>query len=104
VDDPHGAARREGNVARAHRRRGGVPGHQELFWTYLLGWQRVALGLLIVAVAVFFPSGIVGFVRDRLSGRRKSEESVPAKEKRVTAMLGFVEITKSFDGIAPTTK
>jgi branched-chain amino acid transport system permease protein len=55
---------------------------KELFWTYLLGWQRVALGLLIVAVAVFFPSGIVGFVRDRLSGRGgDSEESVPAKEK-----------------------
>ncbi len=55
---------------------------KELFWTYLLGWQRVALGLLIVAVAVFFPSGIVGFVRERMSGRRgKSEESVPAKEK-----------------------
>ena len=33
---------------------------KELFWTYLLGWQRVALGVLIVAVAVFFPTGIVG--------------------------------------------
>ena len=55
---------------------------KELFWTYLLGWQRVALGLLIVAVAVFFPSGIVGFVRERMSGRGgDSEESVPAKEK-----------------------
>ena len=38
---------------------------KELFWTYLLGWQRVALGLLIILVAVFFPSGLVGFVRDR---------------------------------------
>lgn len=55
---------------------------KELFWTYLLGWQRVALGLLIVAVAVFFPSGIVGFVRERMSGRGGDpEESVPAKEK-----------------------
>jgi branched-chain amino acid transport system permease protein len=38
---------------------------KELFWTYLLGWQRVALGLLIILVAVFFPSGIVGYVRER---------------------------------------
>ena len=38
---------------------------QELFWTYLLGWQRVAMGLLIVVIVVFFPSGIVGFARKR---------------------------------------
>ena len=38
---------------------------KELFWTYLLGWQRVGLGLLIILVAVFFPSGIVGYVRER---------------------------------------
>ena len=42
---------------------------KELFWTYLLGWQRVALGVLIVAVAVFFPSGIVGLVNDRVRAR-----------------------------------
>ena len=38
---------------------------KELFWTYLLGWQRVALGLLIVAIVVFFPAGIVGWMRER---------------------------------------
>ena len=37
---------------------------QELFWTYLFGWQRVALGLLIVIVVVFFPEGILGWVRE----------------------------------------
>ena len=42
---------------------------KELFWTYLLGWQRVALGALIVAVAVFFPAGIVGYVNDRMRAR-----------------------------------
>ena len=36
---------------------------QELFWTFLLGWQRVALGALIIAIVVFFPQGIMGFVR-----------------------------------------
>ncbi len=38
---------------------------QELFWTYLFGWQRVALGALIIAIVVFFPEGIMGFVRAR---------------------------------------
>lgn len=38
---------------------------QELFWTYLLGWQRVALGLLIVLIVVFFPQGILGWMRER---------------------------------------
>ena len=42
---------------------------KELFWTYLLGWQRVGLGLLIILVAVFFPSGIVGYWRERGSAR-----------------------------------
>ncbi|MEE9194520.1 MAG: branched-chain amino acid ABC transporter permease [Alphaproteobacteria bacterium] len=37
---------------------------QELFWTYLLGWQRVALGLLIILIVVFFPRGILGWVRE----------------------------------------
>ena len=36
---------------------------QELLWTYLLGWQRVAMGLFIVLVVVFFPNGIVGSFR-----------------------------------------
>lgn len=38
---------------------------QELFWTYLLGWQRVAMGLLIVAIVLFFPQGVVGWIRQR---------------------------------------
>jgi len=38
---------------------------QELFWTYLLGWQRVALGLLILAIVLFFPVGILGWARER---------------------------------------
>jgi len=38
---------------------------QELFWTWLLGWQRVAMGLLIVVIVVFFPTGILGWVARR---------------------------------------
>jgi len=48
---------------------------KELFWTYLLGWQRVALGVLIVLIVVFFPQGIVGWLRDRFV-------APPVEEKR----------------------
>ncbi len=38
---------------------------QEMFWTYLFGWQRVALGALIVGIVVFFPQGVMGWMRER---------------------------------------
>jgi branched-chain amino acid transport system permease protein len=38
---------------------------QELTWKYLFGWQRVALGVLIVAIVVFFPTGVLGWLRGR---------------------------------------
>ncbi|MGH6865159.1 MAG: branched-chain amino acid ABC transporter permease [Methyloceanibacter sp.] len=53
---------------------------KELFWTYLLGWQRVALGVLIVAVAVFFPTGIVGFIRGRFDATRRDSTQDSAQK------------------------
>jgi branched-chain amino acid transport system permease protein len=52
---------------------------KELFWTYLLGWQRVALGLLIVVIVVFFPVGILGWARERWPERfgHRVEETAP---------------------------
>jgi branched-chain amino acid transport system permease protein len=38
---------------------------RELFWTYLFGWQNVAMGVLIVIVVVFFPFGLLGWLRRR---------------------------------------
>lgn len=38
---------------------------KEVTWTYLLGWQWVALGLLIVVNVVFFQQGILGWVREQ---------------------------------------
>ncbi len=51
---------------------------QELFWTYLLGWQRVALGVLIVVIVVFFPTGLIGWMRERWPERfgHRVEEGV----------------------------
>ena len=42
---------------------------KEVFWTYLLGWQRVALGLMIVLIVVFFPQGILGWAREKFPER-----------------------------------
>jgi branched-chain amino acid transport system permease protein len=36
---------------------------QELLWAHLFGWQRVALGAMIVGIVVFFPQGIMGYIR-----------------------------------------
>ena len=50
---------------------------KELFWTYLFGWQRVALGLLIVVIVVFFPHGVMGGIKalqERLRQGKKKEQ------------------------------
>ncbi|HEY5637936.1 MAG TPA: branched-chain amino acid ABC transporter permease [Burkholderiales bacterium] len=38
---------------------------KEVTWTYLLGWQWIALGLLIIVNVVYFQQGILGWVKDR---------------------------------------
>jgi branched-chain amino acid transport system permease protein len=38
---------------------------KELLWTYLLGFQNIALGLLVIIIVVFFPEGIMGWIRSR---------------------------------------
>ncbi|NQV48145.1 MAG: branched-chain amino acid ABC transporter permease [Rhodospirillaceae bacterium] len=56
---------------------------QELFWTYLFGWQRVALGALIVIIVVFFPKGIMGFLHHhwpQLFGQTVDEASSSERE------------------------
>lgn len=37
---------------------------KEVTWTYFLGWQFVALGLLIVVTIVYFQQGIVGWLME----------------------------------------
>jgi branched-chain amino acid transport system permease protein len=38
---------------------------KEVTWTYLLGWQWIALGGLIIVNVVFFQQGIVGWMREK---------------------------------------
>jgi branched-chain amino acid transport system permease protein len=59
---------------------------QELFWTYLFGWQRVALGLLIVVIVVFFPVGIMGWLRERWP--EKFGERVDVEARTAPVSLG----------------
>jgi branched-chain amino acid transport system permease protein len=35
---------------------------KEVTWTYLLGWQWVALGGLIVVIVVYFQEGLMGWM------------------------------------------
>ena len=42
---------------------------KEGFWTFFLGWQYVALGALIVVIVVFFPEGIMGWLREKYPNR-----------------------------------
>ena len=42
---------------------------KEGFWTFFLGWQYVALGALIVIVVIFFPEGIMGWLREKYPER-----------------------------------
>jgi branched-chain amino acid transport system permease protein len=38
---------------------------KELTWTYMLGWQWVALGTLIIVNVVFFQQGVMGWFQER---------------------------------------
>ena len=38
---------------------------KEVTWTYMLGWQWVALGVLIVVNVVFFQQGILGWIQEK---------------------------------------
>jgi branched-chain amino acid transport system permease protein len=38
---------------------------REVTWTYLLGWQYIALGVLIIVNVVYFQQGILGWVKSR---------------------------------------
>ena len=42
---------------------------KEVTWTYLLGWQWVALGALIIVNVVFFQQGILGWAMEKWPGK-----------------------------------
>jgi branched-chain amino acid transport system permease protein len=54
---------------------------KELTWTYFLGWQYIALGLLIVVTIVYFPQGIVGWLVETFPRRFGTGPDAEAREK-----------------------
>ena len=38
---------------------------KETTWTYMLGWQWVALGALIIIIVIFFQQGILGWAQEK---------------------------------------
>ena len=42
---------------------------KEGLWTLILGWQYVALGVLIVVIVVYFPEGLMGWLREKYPER-----------------------------------
>ena len=44
---------------------------KEVTWTYLLGWQYIALGALIVITIVYFQQGVAGWLMEKFPDRFK---------------------------------
>jgi branched-chain amino acid transport system permease protein len=62
---------------------------KEVTWTYFLGWQFIALGLLIVIIVVYFQQGIVGWLMERYpqwSGLEVAAGKVPSEPHNVGAL------------------
>jgi branched-chain amino acid transport system permease protein len=54
---------------------------KEATWTYFLGWQFIALGLLIVIIVVYFQQGIVGWLMEKYPERFGMQVAPKADEK-----------------------
>jgi len=59
---------------------------KEVTWTYFLGWQFIALGLLIVIIVVYFQQGIVGWLMEKYpewSGFEAAAKEAPSAAQNV---------------------
>jgi branched-chain amino acid transport system permease protein len=59
---------------------------KEVTWTYFLGWQFVALGLLIVVIVVYFQQGIVGWLMEKYPKRFGTQAAAEQAEKPPAAI------------------
>ena len=56
---------------------------KEVTWTYFLGWQFIALGLLIIITIVYFQQGIAGWLIEKFPrqfGNKAQRETKKADE------------------------
>jgi branched-chain amino acid transport system permease protein len=58
---------------------------KEATWTYFLGWQFIALGLLIVIIVVYFQQGIVGWLMEKYPERFGIQIAPMEKEQQLPA-------------------
>jgi branched-chain amino acid transport system permease protein len=69
---------------------------KEVTWTYFLGWQFIALGLLIVIIVVYFQQGIVGWLMERYPERFGIR--VAPKDKQESAARIGVQLAPHSEG------
>src|SRR5262249_54811569 len=62
---------------------------KEVTWTYFLGWQFVALGLLIVVIVVYFQQGIVGWLIEKYPERFGAKAAVADDEAEDRLKVGL---------------
>ena len=75
---------------------------KEGFWIFFLGWQYVALGVLIVVIVVFFPEGIMGWLREKYP--EKFGEVIDEADQKSTgrikmSILEVKQVYKYFGGV-----
>ena len=58
---------------------------KEGFWTLFLGWQYVALGVLIVVIVIYFPEGLMGWLREKFP--EKFGEVIDEKDRKAQVEL-----------------
>jgi len=60
---------------------------KEVTWTYMLGWQWVALGGFIIILVVFFQQGLMGWAQEKWPERfgLTVDKNVVANEKTEAA-------------------
>jgi branched-chain amino acid transport system permease protein len=59
---------------------------KEVTWTYFLGWQFIALGLLIVIIVVYFQQGIVGWLIEKYPAQFGGQAAAKPKDEARPAM------------------
>lgn len=67
---------------------------KEVTWTYFLGWQFVALGLLIVVIVVYFQQGIVGWLMEKYP-ERFGVQIAPKEEPSASRNIGLAAHPKA---------
>jgi branched-chain amino acid transport system permease protein len=60
---------------------------KEVTWTYFLGWQFIALGLLIIVTIVYFQQGIAGWLIEKFPQAFGNKAQREAKKDEPTGQL-----------------